>query len=441
MDRLVIEGGVPLSGTVQVSGSKNAALPILFATLLTPEKIKLENIPAVADIYTTVKLLRELGAGVEPSFEQRFVEVQADQVQSIQASYDLVRTMRASVLVLGPLLARFGHARVSLPGGCSIGARPVNLHLAALEKMGATIDLEQGYIDAQTNKLHGAEITFDKVSVGATENIIMAATLAEGTTVLHSAAQEPEIVDLVRFLRKLGAKIEGEGSQTITIKGVQRLGMGPKQDIATQGVGGQATDSIIVHKIIPDRIEAGTYLVAAAITRGQIHLPGVPYELLGAVIEKLKDSGVKIEMHTNESISLECQTLPQAVDISTMPFPGFPTDMQAQFMALMATSNGTSVIHESIFENRFMHVAELCRLGAKISIKDHTAVIRGNGQNAFTGATVMATDLRASASLVLAGLAAQGKTIVRRVYHLDRGYEHMEEKLRTLGARIWREKD
>jgi UDP-N-acetylglucosamine 1-carboxyvinyltransferase len=422
LNKLVIVGGRRLSGTVEIGGAKNAALPILFAAILTGEDCEITNVPDLADISTTAKLLSGMGIEVTQDTKAHDVRVRARELASFEAPYELVRTMRASVLVLGPTLARFGEARVSLPGGCSIGARPVNLHLSALEKMGAEIKLEGGYINASCKKLKGADITFDQVSVGATENTLMAATIARGRSVLRNAALEPEIVDLARFLRSMGAKIQGEGTPVITVDGVDAL-HGAK------------------HAVIPDRIEAGTYLCAAAITGGDIELPGVPAELLGSVLEKLRETGAQVDV-LPIGIRLSAPPRPRAVDITTKPFPGFPTDMQAQFMALMTAAEGASVITENIFENRFMHVAELLRLGADITVQGHTAVVRGLGPSKrLTGATVMATDLRASASLVLAGLAAEGTTSVRRVYHLDRGYESMEKKLQGLGAEITREKE
>ncbi|MGE4231745.1 MAG: UDP-N-acetylglucosamine 1-carboxyvinyltransferase [Bacteriovoracia bacterium] len=420
MDKLIIEGGTPIHGKVQVSGAKNAALPILLSAILTDQECLFSNVPDLADITTTIKLIRELGFSAEQNGHQ--VSVCAKEPKSIRASYDLVRTMRASILVLGPLLARFGKAEVSLPGGCAIGARPVNLHLTALEQMGAQIELTSGYVHASAKKLKGAEIHFPIVSVGATENTMMAATLAEGTTVLKNAAREPEIVDLANFLKTMGADIQGEGTSEIRIQGVPKL------------QGGK-------HSIIPDRIEAGTFLVAALISNGSVELPGVSSYLVGATLEKLREAGAEIS-ETPTSIQLRSVKEIQPFDLETHPFPGFATDMQAQFMSLACVANGTSNITESIFENRFMHVAELRRLGAEIEITGNQAKIIGHplsSQQSLTGATVMATDLRASASLVLAGLAARGTTTLRRIYHLDRGYERMEEKLSTVGAKIRRE--
>lgn len=420
LDKLVIEGKRKLKGQVQIGGAKNAALPILFGAVLSEGTVQLDNVPDLADIDTTVRLLSGMGVQTKHERGGHCIELRTPALTNFEASYDLVRTMRASVLVLGPVLARFGEARVSLPGGCSIGARPVNLHLMALEKMGADIRLEAGYINARCPKLKGADITFDQVSVGATENTMMAATLARGTTTLRNAAQEPEIVDLAHFLRGLGAKIRGEGTPVITIDGVEGLS------------GGR-------HSVIADRIEAGTYLVAAAITGGEVSLPGVHEDLLAAVLEKLRETGCDVHADSKGiRLSAAGREL-RAVDLSTLPFPGFPTDMQAQFMALMTVSQGSSVITENIFENRFMHVAELLRLGADVTIQGATAIVRGPAK--LTGATVMATDLRASASLILAGLAAEGMTTVRRVYHLDRGYEKMEMKLKGLGAEIRREEE
>ncbi len=419
MDKLVISGGHKLLGEVLISGAKNSSLPLMFAALLTKDTVSLNRVPDLADISTTTKLLKNLGCRVENDATGS-THITADSLTSLEAQYDLVRTMRASVLVLGPILARFGEALVSLPGGCSIGARPVDLHLKALEQMGAKIELSGGYIRATCPKLHGAEIVFSQVSVGATENTIMAACLADGVTTIRNAAKEPEIIDLVHLLRKMGAEISGEGSSTIVIKGQQSLH------------GAQ-------HDVIGDRIEAGTYLCAGAITQGDITVQGIEPEYLSALLVALEAAGATITRLPN-AVRLQMTKQPNPVDVKTMPFPGFPTDMQAQFMAVMTLSTGTSVITENIFENRFMHVAELLRLGADIKIQGPTAIVRGlhSSQN-LTGATVMATDLRASACLVLAGLAAQGQTTVRRIYHLDRGYESMEKKLAGLGALIERQ--
>lgn len=433
MDRLVIEGGRKIEGTIPIGGAKNAALPILFAGVLTSEYCNFTNVPDLADIETTVELLDGMGVDTERNPAKHTVRTRGLRINKFEAPYELVRTMRASVLVLGPTLARFGEARVSLPGGCSIGARPVDLHLMALEKMGARIALEGGYIKARADRLRGADITFDQVSVGATENTLMAAVLAKGTTVLRNAAREPEIVDLARFLRAMGAKIEGEGTPVITVRGRDGL-------------------SGATYSIVPDRIEAGTYLIAGAITGGSVFLPGVDGELLGSVLEKLREAGCDVSAdNTGIRLSSPGPGRLRALDVTTAPFPAFPTDMQAQFMALMAVANGTSVITENIFENRFMHVAEMVRLGADVMLKGNTAIVKGRpgigggteaGKwNGLTGATVMATDLRASACLILAGLAAQDQTIVRRIYHLDRGYEKMEVKLSAVGASIRREQE
>ncbi len=423
MDKLVITGGKPLKGTIAVSGAKNSALPILFATILSDQPCKLENVPNVVDIQTTLKLLSNLGISCE--WNKSLCTIQAKTLTNTEAPYDLVRTMRASVLCLGPILARMGKARVSLPGGCSIGARPVNLHLMALEKMGAEITLESGYIDAKVKKLRGAEITFEKISVGATEHTMMSAVLAEGTTVIHNAALEPEITDLANFLRAMGAKIEGDGTPTITIQGVTQL----------HGCS---------HSVIGDRIEAGTYLIAAAGNKNSdVTVTQINPAHIKALLDKLKDTGAIVEVQKQGNagaVRVIAPSTVQSVDISTQPYPGFPTDMQAQFMALLCLAKGRSVVTENIFENRFMHVAELMRLGAQITIEGKTAVINGS-ENHLHGATVMATDLRASACLVIAGLAANGTTQIRRIYHLDRGYQKMEEKLKALGAHIHREKE
>lgn len=420
MDKLVIQGGHKLKGTLKIGGAKNSALPILFATVLTDGVCELENVPNLSDIVTTIRLLSMMGVDVKPKLNDHKVSIQAKSLTNFEAPYDLVRTMRASVLILGPLLARFKKAKVSLPGGCSIGARPVNLHLMGFEKMGAKIKIEQGYIFAETDGLVGADITFDQVSVGATENVMMAATLAKGKTVLRNCAQEPEIDDLADFLNQCGAKITGAGTPTITIEGVAKL-------------------NGCRHSVIADRIEAGTFLIAAAMTGGEVELFDIPPQFLTALIDKLEDCGFEMKIG-DDAITLKTTDKSfQAQDMSTMPFPGFPTDMQAQYMALMSVCDGTSVIKENIFENRFMHVPELVRLGADVTIQGNTAIVRGSkGKGQLTGATVMATDLRASACLILAGLAAQGETTVRRVYHLDRGYEQMEVKLNQLGAKIVR---
>lgn len=423
MDKLIIQGGRKLVGELSISGAKNAALPILFSTILNEHPCTLENVPDLADIKTTLDLLTVLGSEMVFDPKKNQASLCTPQLLSAQAPYDLVRTMRASILVLGPMLSRFGQSIVSLPGGCSIGARPVDLHLKALEQMGAEIQIHSGYIHAKTkgSKLRGANIIFEKVSVGATENLMMAAVLASGKTVLQNCALEPEILDLANFLNKCGAKISGQGSPVITIEGVEAL----------HGC---------TYSIIPDRIEAGTYLIAAAITGGDILLKNVPPPLLTSLLEKLKECGLTI-VTTNGSVRLFCEKQLQSKDIVTQPFPGFATDMQAQFMSLMCVSSGTSVISETIFENRFMHVPELIRLGADIKIQGNTAIVKGLASKKLTGAFVMATDLRASASLVLAGLAAEGETHVRRIYHLDRGYEKMEQKLQALGASITRARE
>jgi UDP-N-acetylglucosamine 1-carboxyvinyltransferase len=415
MDKLVIEGGVPLSGDVRVSGAKNAALPILCAALLTQEPLRLANVPQLRDVSTMLQLLGQMG--VQVSLDERTgVELRAAGVASPVAPYDLVKTMRASILVLGPLLARCGEGRVSLPGGCAIGLRPVDLHIKGLEAMGAQIAVEQGYIVARSGRLKGARIVMDLVTVTGTENLMMAACLAEGTTILENAAREPEVLDLARCLIAMGARISGAGSDIITIEGVGRL-------------------SGASHRIMPDRIETGTYLTAAAATRGRVRLLGTDSTILDAVLEKLREAGARIGTE-GDTISLQMAQRPRSVSVRTAPYPAFPTDMQAQFMALNAIAEGAAVITETIFENRFMHALELRRLGAEIEISGNTAVVRGVPR--LQGATVMATDLRASASLVIAGLAAEGRTTVDRIYHLDRGYEGLEEKLARLGARVRR---
>lgn len=424
MDRIIIQGGQKLKGEIRISGAKNAALPLMAASLLTAETLRLSNLPHLMDISTMVNLLASHGVdfkldGVasEGGHAGEVVLLNAGNITNFEASYDIVRKMRASVLVLGPLLARFGHAKVSLPGGCAIGTRPIDIHLSALEQMGAIIELEGGYINAHTKGLKGAEIYFDKVSVGATENILMAASLANGTTVLRNAAREPEIGDLAHCLIKMGAEIDGINTDTLTIKGKPTL---------------HGAD----YGVIPDRIEAGTYMIAAAITDGDITLKGVDTNILGAVIEKLHEAGVSIT-ETVDGIRVRRNgrnIIP--VDIITQPYPGFPTDMQAQFMTLMTIAEGASVIKETIFENRFMHVSELHRMGADIKIEGNTAIIRGI--NSLKGAQVMATDLRASVSLVLAALAAEGESTLNRVYHIDRGYTRVEEKLSGVGAKIIR---
>jgi UDP-N-acetylglucosamine 1-carboxyvinyltransferase len=416
MDKLIIEGGLPLHGRVRVSGSKNAALPILMAAILLDTPVTYRNVPDLRDIHTTLKLLNILG--LEADFEKGQNQAQVHPGQSLtsEAPYELVKTMRASVLCLGPLLARLGEARVALPGGCAIGARPVNLHLTALEKMGARFDLDSGYIEGKTSGLRGAKIVFDQVTVTGTENLIMAATLAEGETILENAAREPEVTDLANFLNACGAKITGHGSPVVRIQGVPSL-------------------SGCDYSIMPDRIEAGTYLVAAAITGGELILDNCPCEFLDAVFSKLREMGVVIDERPDGLVVRRNGDLACA-DVTTIPYPGFPTDMQAQVMALMTVSSGAGTVRETIFENRFMHVQELVRMGAKIKVSSQSAFVRGVPR--LTGAPVMASDLRASASLVVAGLAAHGVTEVQRIYHLDRGYEAMEVKLQALGARIKR---
>ncbi len=416
MDKIVIHGGARLHGEVRVSGAKNAALPLLFATLLAGGDHRLRNVPRLRDIDTAAKLLEHLGAVVQREGDAFAIE--AGGIRSDEAPYDLVRTMRASVLVLGPLVSRLGHARVSLPGGCAIGARPINLHLKGLEAMGAKITLDHGYVEARAERLHGARICFDLPTVGGTENLMMAATLARGTTVLENAACEPEIVDLAEALIGMGARIEGAGTDVITIEGVD--------DLAPMD-----------YAVMPDRIEAGTYMAAAAITGGDVLVRDVVPTHLDAFTIKLQEAGVTIS-ECEQGLRVQGPERLEAVNIKTRPFPGFPTDMQAQFMALMCMANGTSMISENVFENRFMHVCELQRMGADIAIEGKVATVKGVKQ--LLGAPVMATDLRASASLVLAGLAADNTTEISRIYHLDRGYEQLETKLQLLGARIERAK-
>lgn len=415
MDSLLIQGGVSLKGTVKVSGAKNAALPILFGGILFDKPIYFENVPHLRDIQTTQKLLETLG--FETHFENNKMELRPKQAINPEAPYDLVKTMRASVLCLGPLLARLGEASVAMPGGCAIGARPVDLHLSALEKMGAEFTLDGGYIKGRCKKLKGAHIQFDFPTVGGTENIMMAAALAEGETVLENAAREPEIVDLANFLNSCGAKIEGAGNSQIKIQGVASL---------TQNS---------PYRIMPDRIEAGTYLIAAAMTNGEVRVEDCPYKDMEALCDKLQACNVKLSFEENAVIAQKHGEL-NAVDIRTLPHPGFPTDMQAQFMAMLCLCKGSGVVEETIFENRFMHVPELIRMGADIRLSGNSAVVRG--VPTLTGAPVMASDLRAGAALVIAGLCADGETRVDRIYHVDRGYEGMELKLQGLGARIRR---
>jgi UDP-N-acetylglucosamine 1-carboxyvinyltransferase len=415
VDCLVIRGGIPLHGTVRVSGAKNAALPCMAAALLTEEPVRLENVPRLADVGTMARILQHMGAEADGIGTDRLA-LRAAGVRELEASYDLVRTMRASVVVLGPMVARFGQARVSLPGGCAIGPRPINMHLAALEKLGATITLSDGYVEAKASRLRGARITFDQQTVTGTENLMMAAALAAGTTILENAACEPEVSDLAALLNAMGGRVRGAGTTTITVEGVERL----------RGT---------AHRIIPDRIETGTFMTAAAVTGGDVRIEGCRPDHLEAVTAKVRESGGVVE-EGEGVLRVAAAGRPRGVDVQTQTFPGFATDMQAQFMALMTTAMGQSVITETIFENRFMHVNELLRMGADIRVRGNTAVVRG--VPGLLGAPVMATDLRASASLVVAGLAAAGTTKVSRIYHLDRGYEALEVKLRGLGARIER---
>ena len=414
MEKIVITGGERLKGRVRISGSKNAALPIMAATLLTNGVTTLSNIPRLKDVTTMARVLRTLGAKVE--FQEGRLKIDTTNVDRFLAPYNLVKTMRASFLVFGPLLAKLGRARVSLPGGCAIGSRPVNLHLGGFEELGAEVSMGGGYTQVKRDGLLGAEIYLDFPSVGATENLMMAATLAKGKTTIENAAKEPEIVDLANFLNKMGAKIKGEGRNTIRIEGVKEL---------------KGTD----YSIIPDRIEAGTYIIASAITRGDVTLEGAKINHLESLVTKLHEAGVEIEDGAG-AIRVRVKGRIKAVDVKTMPYPGFPTDMQAQFMALMSITPGISIITETIFENRFMHVSELLRMGAEIKIEDSSAVVKG--VKSLSEAPVMATDLRASAALILAGLVAKGKTEISRIYHLDRGYEKIVEKLSNLGAKIER---
>ena len=416
MDKLSITGGTRLSGTVTISGAKNAALPILAGTLLATEAVTISNVPHLKDVTTMLSLLQMMGVQVTVD-DRAGVEIDASNVDSPQAPYELVKTMRASILVLGPLVARFGEADVSLPGGCAIGARPVNLHVAGLQAMGAHVVVEEGFIKARADRLKGAHIVFDTVTVTGTENLLMAAVLADGETVLENAAREPEVTDLANFLIGMGAKIEGAGSSTIVVQGVDRLGG-------------------TTYPVLPDRIETGTYLVAAAMTGGHIRAVNTAPETLEAVLIKLAEAGAKIETG-DDWIEIDMQgKRPRAIDVRTAPYPAFPTDMQAQFCAMNAVAEGVGTITETIFENRFQHVLEMQRMGADIQLEGHTAIC--TGVETLTAAPVMATDLRASAGLVLAGLAAAGETIVDRIYHVDRGYERIEEKLRQLGASITR---
>jgi UDP-N-acetylglucosamine 1-carboxyvinyltransferase len=418
MDKFRIEGGRPLEGTVRISGSKNAALPAMAAALLTSEPVTLLNVPAVRDIATMAQLLTHMQARVETTaLPADDMTIRAEQISHAEAPYELVKTMRASVLTLGPLLARFGYARVSLPGGCAIGARPVDLHIKALEEMGARIAIEHGYVEARAERLRGAEIAFEKITVTGTENIMAAATLAEGETVLHNAAREPEISDLAALLTAMGARIEGAGTGTIRIQGTGEL----------HGA---------THRVIPDRIEAGTFLVAAAITGGDLLVTGCEPAHQAAIREKLLACGVEIELASPDAFRVRAARRLEPADVTTEEYPGFATDMQAQYMALATQAHGTSTIVEMIFENRFVHASEMVRLGANITTSGRQAIVRGPAQ--LSGATVLASDLRASASLVLAGLVAGNTTWIERVYHIDRGYERIEEKLQAVGARIER---
>jgi len=418
MDKFVIRGGEPLLGTVRVSGAKNAALPCMAAALLTDQPVILENIPQVRDIQTTRNLLAAMGAEVELGYgrAQHRTTLHCDNLATPEASYELVKTMRASTLVLGPLVARCGRARVSLPGGCAIGARPIDLHIKGLEQLGAKITQEHGYIEARAERLKGAEIVFDRITVTGTEDLLMAATLAEGETILQNSAREPEVADLAALLNKMGARIEGAGTPTIRVKGVSKL-KGAK------------------HRIIPDRIEAGTFVLAAAMTGGDLNVAACDPSHLGALLGKIHEVGVKTRS-SPDSVRVMGDNPFTAADMSTEEYPGFPTDCQAQFMALATQAEGTSIITENIFENRFMHAQELVRMGANIKIEGRRAVVRG--KTPLSAAAVLASDLRASASLVLAALVADGETIIDRVYHIDRGYEHIEEKLKGVGAQIRR---
>ncbi|MFQ5663600.1 MAG: UDP-N-acetylglucosamine 1-carboxyvinyltransferase [Terriglobia bacterium] len=419
MDRFIIEGGVPLRGRIAVSGAKNAALPAMAAALLTAETLQLTNLPRVRDLFTMKKLLQHIGVEVDPADFQPDGELAltASQLKKREAPYELVKTMRASVLVLGPLVARSGEARVSLPGGCAIGARPIDLHLKGLERLGAELVVEHGYIQARARRLRGAHVHFDKITVTGTENLMMAACLADGETVLENAAREPEVQDLAALLRAMGAKIEGEGTSAICIRGVARL-RGAR------------------HRITPDRIEAGTFFLAAAITGGELEISNCDCGHVHAVLHQLEEAGARVEEKDARCVVVGCPERLRAADVTTEEYPGFPTDMQAQYMALMTQAEGASIITENIFENRFLHASEMVRMGADISVEGRRAVVRG--PTPLSGANVLASDLRASASLVLAGLVAEGQTVVDRVYHIDRGYERIEEKLSAVGARIRR---
>ncbi|MDX1593427.1 MAG: UDP-N-acetylglucosamine 1-carboxyvinyltransferase [Gammaproteobacteria bacterium] len=416
MDRLIINGGAPLNGEVRISGAKNAALPILAATLLADDPVTVCNVPHLHDITTTMELLGRMGVSLTVD-EKLNIEVDASTISEFYAPYELVKTMRASILVLGPLLARFGRADVSLPGGCAIGTRPVNLHLQGLTAMGAEISVDNGYIRARAGRLRGAELVMDIITVTGTENLMMAATLAEGRTVIENAAREPEVIDLARCLNQMGARISGAGTDVITIDGVESL-------------------SGTRYAVLPDRIETGTYLVAAAMTGGKVRVKDTQPDLLHSVTHKLGEAGARIT-HGDDWIELDMDgERPRSINVSTAPYPAFPTDMQAQFTALNSVADGVGTITETVFENRFMHVLEMQRMGASIHLEGNSAIIKGIPR--LTGAPVMATDLRASASLVLAGLVADGETTVDRIYHIDRGYECIEEKLAQLGAQIRR---
>ncbi|MGA2631231.1 MAG: UDP-N-acetylglucosamine 1-carboxyvinyltransferase [Terriglobia bacterium] len=419
MEKFIIQGGIPLEGRVAASGAKNAALPALAATLLTEAPVVLHNIPRVRDISTMRSLLDEMGVDSALAHEEHGnrLEIQAPKLLDPVAPYELVKQMRASVLVLGPLVARFGHARVSLPGGCAIGSRPINLHLKGLEALGATVKIEHGYVEARAEGLRGATFYFDTISVTGTENLMMAAALAQGETLLENAAREPEIVDLADLLNKMGASVEGAGTNTIRIQGVARL---------------HGAD----HAIVPDRIEAGTFLIAAAVSGGHLMVERAEPRHLTALIAKLQETGIRVKVSNSHQIEVHAPARVKAADVSTQEYPGFATDMQAQYMALMTQAEGTSVITETIFENRFLHAQEMMRLGADITVEGRRAVVRGKTR--LSGAKVQASDLRASASLVLAALAAEGETLIDRVYHIDRGYERIEEKLTRVGARIRR---
>jgi UDP-N-acetylglucosamine 1-carboxyvinyltransferase len=415
MDKLIVTGGTPLRGEISISGAKNAALPVLVSSLLTNETVSIGNVPHLQDITTTMELLGRMGVRLVVG-DKMVIEADSSQNTSVRAPYELVKTMRASILVLGPLLARFGQARVSLPGGCAIGARPVDQHIKGLRALGAQIEIEHGYLVAEAARLKGARIVTDMVTVTGTENLMMAAVLADGETVIENAAREPEVIDLACCLNAMGARVRGAGTDRIVVEGVTRL-------------------AGATHRVLPDRIETGTFLVAAAACGGDVRLTGCAPDTLDAVLDKLREAGAQVETGA-DWIRIVASARPKAVSLRTAPFPGFPTDMQAQFMALDAMADGVGRITETIFENRFMHVLELQRLGAQIDIEGNTAIVRGVPR--LSGARVMATDLRASASLVVAGLVAEGETVVDRIYHLDRGYDRMEQRLAALGARIER---